>query len=116
MGEDERQRAGGWGSEGEGERQRAGGWGSEGEGERQRAGGWGSEGQGEWRVLTALPHTSAVLLRGALRNEGIVAELERDGLAAVYGLDGGGFATRVVVPGGHVERARQVLSELESPT
>jgi hypothetical protein len=86
----------------------------QGEGERQRAGGRGS--QGEWRVLTALPHTAAVLLRGALRNEGIVAELERDGLAVVYGLDGGGFATRVVVPAGHVQRARQVLSDLEAPT
>jgi methionyl aminopeptidase len=41
-GEDERQRAGGRGSQGEGERQRAGGRGSQGEGERQRAGGRGS--------------------------------------------------------------------------
>jgi coenzyme F420-0:L-glutamate ligase/coenzyme F420-1:gamma-L-glutamate ligase len=34
---------------GEGERQRAGGWGSEGEGERQRAGEWGSA--GELRII-----------------------------------------------------------------
>lgn len=73
-----------------------------------------SEPTGQWQVLTALPYTSAVLLQGALRAEGITAELERDGLAAVYGLDGGGFATRVVVPAGDAERARGVLSVLES--
>ena len=69
---------------------------------------------GEWRVVTALPHTAAVLLQGALRAEGIRAELERDGLAVIYGLDGGGFATRIVVPAGDVERALDVLSDLES--
>jgi hypothetical protein len=68
----------------------------------------------EWRVLTALPHTSAVLLQGALRTEGIAAELERDGLAAVYGLDGGGLATRVVVPADDAKRALRILSDLES--
>jgi hypothetical protein len=70
--------------------------------------------RGEWQVLTALPHTSAVLLQGALRAEGIVAELERDGLAAVYGLNGGGFATRIVVPASDAKLARGVLSALES--
>jgi hypothetical protein len=66
------------------------------------------------RVLTALPHTAAILLQGALRTEGIAAELARDGLAVVYGFDGGGFSTQVMVPGHEVERARQVLSELDS--
>lgn len=65
-------------------------------------------------MLTALPHTSAVLLQGALRTEGIAAELERDGLAAVYGLDGGGLATRVVVPADEAKRALRILSDLES--
>ena len=65
-------------------------------------------------MLTALPHTSAVLLQGALRTEGIAAELERDGLAAVYGLDGGGLATRVVVPADDAKRALRILSDLES--
>jgi hypothetical protein len=74
-------------------------------GERRRAG---------WHVLTALPHMAAVLLQGALRTEGIAAELDRDGLAAVYGLDGGGLATRVVVPADDAERALHVLSVLES--
>jgi hypothetical protein len=55
-----------------------------------------------------------VLLQGALRAEGIAAELERDGLAAVYGLNGGGFATRIVVPASDAKLARGVLSALES--
>jgi hypothetical protein len=55
-----------------------------------------------------------VLLQGALRTEGIAAELERDGLAAVYGLDGGGLATRVVVPADDATRALRILSDLES--
>ena len=65
-------------------------------------------------MLTALPHTSAVLLRGALRAEGIAAEVERDGLAAVYGLDGAGLSTRIVVPAHQAERAARILSDLES--
>jgi hypothetical protein len=65
-------------------------------------------------VLTALPHLTAVLLQGALRAEGVAAELERDGLAVVYGLYGGGFSTRVLVPGAELRRARQVLAALES--
>jgi hypothetical protein len=65
-------------------------------------------------VLTALPHTSAILLQGALRSEGIAAELERDGLAVVYGLDGGGFSTQVMVPGHEMRRAQQVLSDLDA--
>jgi hypothetical protein len=72
-------------------------------------------GTGEWQVLTALPYTSAVLLQGALRAEGIPAELQRDGLAAVYGFDGGGFATRILVPASDAQRARGVLHVLESP-
>jgi hypothetical protein len=87
-----------------------------GEGERQRAGERGSTGRrrGDWHVLTALPHTSAVLLQGALRAEGVAAELERDGLAAVYGLDGAGLSTRIVVPTDQADRAVRILSDLES--
>lgn len=71
-------------------------------------------GSSDLHVLTALPHTTAILLQGALRTEGIAAELERDGLAVVYGLDGGGFATQVMVPDHEVERAKQVLSDLDA--
>ena len=66
------------------------------------------------RVLTALPHTAAILLQGALRAEGIAAQLARDGLAVVYGFDGGGYATRVLVPAGEVDDARRVLAALDA--
>ena len=68
----------------------------------------------ELRVLTALPHTAAILLQGALRAEGIGAQLARDGLAVVYGFDGGGYATRVLVPADEAARARRVLEALDA--
>lgn len=68
-----------------------------------------------WQVLTALPHTAAVLLRGALHAEGITAELDRDALSTVYGLDVGAFATRILVPDAQAQRAQQVVSTLDAP-
>jgi hypothetical protein len=65
-------------------------------------------------VLTARPHTIAVLLRGALRAEGLRAELERDALGVVYGLDTGGHATRVLVHPQDARRAHEILAELEA--
>lgn len=67
------------------------------------------------RVLTALPHTAAILLVGALRSEGIAARLRRDGLAVVYGFDGGGHATQVLVARHDIERATQLLRDLDTP-
>lgn len=69
----------------------------------------------DWQVLTALPHTSAVLLRGALRAEGVRAELDRDALGVVYALSSGGHATRVLVHPDDARRARDVLIALETP-
>jgi hypothetical protein len=54
-----------------------------------------------------------VLLRGALQAEGVRTELDRDGLGAVYGLDTGGHATRVLVRPADADRARRVLAELD---
>lgn len=71
--------------------------------------------EGDWRVITVLPHMAAVLLRGALQAEGVRTELDRDALGAVYGLDTGGHATRVLVRPADVDRARQVLAELDRP-
>jgi len=67
----------------------------------------------DWHVVTVLPHMAAVLLRGALQAEGVRAELDRDALGAVYGLDSGGHATRVLVRPADADRARGVLAELE---
>lgn len=69
----------------------------------------------EWQVLTALPHTIAVLLCGALRAEGLRAELERDALGVVYGLNSGGHATRVLVHPDDARPAFELLAELETP-
>ena len=69
---------------------------------------------GAWSVVTVLPHMAAVLARGALRAEGVEAELGRDALGVVYGLDSGGHATRVLVRPDDVERARAVLAGLEA--
>lgn len=69
----------------------------------------------DWKVLTALPHTAAVLLRGALQAEGIAAEVDRDALSVVYGLDSGGHATKVLVRGRELRRARKLLADLEAP-
>lgn len=68
----------------------------------------------DMRVLTALPHTAAILLCGALRSEGVAADLHRDGLAVVYGLDGGGHATQVLVPERDIERAAALLRDLDA--
>jgi hypothetical protein len=68
---------------------------------------------GDWHVVTVLPHVTAVLLRGALLAEGVRTELDRDALGAVYGLDTGGHATRVLVRPADLDRARRVLAELD---
>lgn len=66
-----------------------------------------------WQVLTVLDHTTAVLVRGALQAEGVRAELDRDALGAVYGLNTGSHATRVLVPPDQVADARSTLAELD---
>ena len=65
-------------------------------------------------VLTALPSLHAAVLRGALEAEGFTVQLDRPTLGAVYGFDGGAWATRVLVPPDQLERARAVLAEFES--
>lgn len=70
----------------------------------------------EWHVVTVLPHMAAVLLRGALQAEGVQTRLDRDALGAVYGLDTGGHATRVLVRPVDAARARRVLVDLERTT
>jgi len=66
-----------------------------------------------YRPLTARPHVQARLLAGALAAEGLDVRLDRPGLAAVYALDVGSFATQVLVAESQLERARALLAELE---
>lgn len=66
-----------------------------------------------FRVLTARPAAEAHVLLGALRAEGLLAHLERDGLGAVYGLTSGAFATRVLVAADDYDDAEALLREIE---
>jgi multidrug efflux pump subunit AcrA (membrane-fusion protein) len=68
----------------------------------------------DWCVVAVLPHMAAVLAHGALLAEGVEAQLGRDALGAVYGLDSGGHATRVLVRAGDAVRARELLADLDT--
>jgi hypothetical protein len=69
---------------------------------------------GAYRTLTARPFILANLLAGALEAEGLDVRLARDSLGAVYGLDTGRHATRVLVAEEDLPRARRLLAELEA--
>lgn len=59
-----------------------------------------------YRLLTTRPAAEAHVLLGALRAEGLDAQLERDGLGAIYGLTSGAFATRVLIAMRRFRRGR----------
>lgn len=65
-------------------------------------------------VLTALPSMHAAVLRGALEAEGLTVQLDRPTLGTVYGLDGGAWATRVLVPPDQLDRARALMDEFDA--
>jgi hypothetical protein len=67
-----------------------------------------------YQQLTALPSAPAQLLKGALETEGIAVILERESFGCVYGLDGGAWATRVLVDADCIDRARTLLDEFET--
>lgn len=67
----------------------------------------------EFVVVTAVPHITAAIVKGALEAEGITVVLQRDGFGAIYGLDRGRHATEVRVPADQAEQARALLSEIE---
>lgn len=67
-----------------------------------------------YRPLTARPHVVAEIVRGALEAEGVDVRLERNGLGAVYGLQSGPWATRVLVAEDDFERARSLLAEMDA--
>lgn len=67
----------------------------------------------ESRVVTALPHAFAQIVKGALEAEGIPVRLQRDALSSIYGLDTGTFATRLYVSEEDFEAARALLDDIE---
>ena len=67
-----------------------------------------------YRQLTAVPPVLARILEGALQAEGIDVVLDRAALGAVYGLDSGEWATRVLVAADQLDRAPTLLDEFET--
>lgn len=67
-----------------------------------------------FRELAALPHLKAQIVKGALEAEGFRVVLQRDSLGAIYALDRGRFATRLLVPEEDLVRARALLDEIEN--
>lgn len=68
----------------------------------------------QYATLTARPSVTARLIAGALAAEGLDVRLSRDGLGEIYGLDSGDFATLVLVPVEDLDRARTLLTQIES--
>jgi hypothetical protein len=64
--------------------------------------------------VTELPSPLARIVQGALETEGIPTRLEREAASAVYGLETGLFATRVLVPADRLAEARALIAEVES--
>ena len=67
-----------------------------------------------YRQLTAVPSALAQILEGALQAEGIGVVLDRAALGAVYGLDSGEWATRVLVAADQLDRVRTLPEEFET--
>lgn len=68
----------------------------------------------DYVLLTELPSPLARIVQGALQTEGIPAQLEREALSSVYGLETGTFATRLLVPADRLAEARALIDEIES--
>ena len=69
----------------------------------------------DYRLLMARPLGEAHVVCGALRAEGLRVALQRDGLGAIYGLNSGVFATRVLVHPDDYERAAELIADIEKP-
>ena len=68
-----------------------------------------------YRLLTARPLGEAHVVCGALRAEGLRVALQRDALGAIYGLNSGAFATRVLVHPDDYDRAAELIADVEKP-
>lgn len=68
---------------------------------------------GEYRELMNAPNTLALIVQGALESEGIRAVVDRHERSP-FGLDSGWFATRVMVAEEDLERAHELLAEIEA--
>lgn len=64
-------------------------------------------------VFAASDITFAYLLKANLENAGIAVQIENENLAGAYCLDG--MVPRVLVPAENVEKARQIIDEIQRP-
>lgn len=64
--------------------------------------------------VTELSSTLARIVKGALEAEGIPVRLDREAISAVYGLETGRFATRLLVPADRLDEARALIDEVEA--
>ncbi|HVL98522.1 MAG TPA: DUF2007 domain-containing protein [Egibacteraceae bacterium] len=67
----------------------------------------------QFRELMRGPNALARIVQGALEAEGLRATVDREARSP-FGLDSGWFATRVLVAESDLERAREVLAEIEA--
>jgi hypothetical protein len=66
-----------------------------------------------FRELMSAPNALAQIVKGALEAEGLHVVVDREERSP-FGLDSGWFATRVLVAEGDLERAHEVLAEIEA--
>jgi hypothetical protein len=64
--------------------------------------------------LRSLPLPIAQIVAGALEAEGIEADLPRNLLGSVYGIDAGPLSTKLLVRRSDVARAEALLAEVEA--
>lgn len=63
--------------------------------------------------LMRVPNALAQIIKGALESEGLRVAVDREERSP-FGLDSGGFATRVLVAEDDLQRAQEVLAEIEA--
>lgn len=63
--------------------------------------------------LMTAPNALARIVKGALEAEGLRVAVDREERSP-FGLDSGWFATRVMVAADDLERARELLAEIEA--
>lgn len=68
---------------------------------------------GEFRELMNAPNALARIVQGALEAEGLRVVVDREERSP-FGLDSGWFATRVMVDEDDLERARELLAEIDA--
>ncbi|MEX0659104.1 MAG: DUF2007 domain-containing protein [Egibacteraceae bacterium] len=67
----------------------------------------------DFRELMTAPNALALIVQGALEAEGLHVVVDRQERSP-FGLDSGWFATRVLVAAGDLQRAQELLAEIDA--